>query len=41
MEPADGSEISVNPPYPVADEDFKKFLRKFPPDPFFYLSLLL
>lgn len=26
MEPADGSNISVNPPYPVADEDFKKIV---------------
>jgi len=26
LEPADGSEIAANPPYPVADEDFKKIV---------------
>ena len=26
LEPADGSEIATNPPYPVADEDFKKIV---------------
>lgn len=26
LEPADGSEIAANPPYPVADEEFKKIV---------------
>jgi 2-iminoacetate synthase len=26
LEPADGSEVAANPPYPVADEDFKKIV---------------
>jgi 2-iminoacetate synthase len=26
LEPADGSEIAANPPYPVSDEDFKKIV---------------